>query len=164
MGSWNSGSNYPTKYSYQFMDDGEEDNSDYVEEISKSIESDIKELGELNLTFDGVVDFLLEIDKVDIESGYYDSYRLKPDFSILAEDLTEDDSVVYEIEFIPSLLSELEGETYYEQVVSVLDETVKMTENQSKEVDEYFDKVDKIMNKYLTPYSVGWCSSPIVEE
>ena len=161
MGSWNFGSNYYTKYSYQFMDNGEEDNVEYVEEIGLSIQTEIEELGTLNLTFDGMIDLLIDVSEVEIESGYYNGYRLKPDFNVSAEDLTEDGS--YGIEYIPDLLSGLEGETYSEQVDSLFGNKVKMTENQSKEVDEYFDKVEKIMSKYLTPYSIGWCSSPITD-
>jgi len=191
MGSHNMSSMYLTKHSYQIMPsvDEEEDSYDFLSEIiddaSKSIEKEIDELKGLSFMVSRASEVFISIGEIKIESGYYEGVALRPDFNVefeYYEDrepkwkklIEEEDNIYEETKYLADSIDQMvfnnNYTTYSEVLIGYLktylleDISQKLIKKAEKSVDKYFEEVDKIMMKYTTPYTTGWCASPVAEE
>jgi len=173
MGSWNFGNDYNTRHSYQLM--GEELSSSVVDSIERSIDEELDAIEDGALLVENILGLPLDMricyDKLEVEYGYYEGARFNPRFYI---EFDYDENKEKDREKIFDYINEgyLDGNQMYIDDISKYDsyesaiyefvtDWILLTEppkplsdEQVKLVDEYFDKVDKVLNKYLTPYTV----------
>jgi len=115
------------------------------------------------------------LDKVEIENGYYEGYRFLPVFYLEFDYNNEDkvydyinESYLHEQIFINELNSCDEYDSvildFLSDGVMIKETPEPLSEEHIKQIEEYFNKVDEVLNKYLTPYTVGWCASEVVDD
>jgi len=173
MGTFNFSPEHATKNSYQLM--GEDIDNEYVYELQETIEKEIDNISS-SMSFIDELGIAIDIDEVYIESGYYEGVRYIPNMILVIDteylkyhtsiEIDED----YLDEYDEACINEQTGSDYYGKATNFLWDKFIVSgcvSNQtkdkiSKQIEKYFDKVDEIMNKYLTPYTTGWCASEVV--
>jgi len=173
MGTFNFSPEHATKNSYQLM--GEDISSSIITDIKDSIEEDIAELNGLFIDELGIT---IDSDDVIIEDGYYEGVRFIPNMMLVAdtEYLNNHTSIKVDEDYLGEYqevcINEQTGDDYYDKATNFLWDRFIVSggvNNQtkdkiSKQIEKYFDKVDEIMNKYLTPYTTGWCASEVIDD
>ena len=190
MGTWNFDKNYLTDYSYQLMDEEEKDCEDYdwinnvIEDMKTYLFDKIYDLGELRFPISRAVEVVVSINEITTENGYYEGVRFHPSFYVEydfdGDKMPKWKKLVYEEEEIYDetryFAEELEQmqvddnwQTFEEVLIGYLKLNLNMPINQKfilkaeKKIYKYFKKVNDIFNENLTPYTVGWCASPVKE-
>jgi len=191
MGAFNFGNNYLTKHSYQMMEDNEGEIQDYdwigmvIDELKTNLFEEIYELGELRFPISRTVEVVVTIDEITTESGYYSGVRFHPSFNVEYDFngskipkwkklIHEEEEIYDETRYFADELEQMQVDdnwkTFEEVLIGYLKSHLNMPINKKfipkaeKKIYKYFEKVNDIFNDKLTPYTTGWCASPVAEE
>jgi len=174
MGSYNFGTNYNTRHSYQLM--GEDISSLIIDEIKENLEEEIEAGGDLYLKdiLGLPLDMKIIFDKIEVEHGYHEGVRYLPKFYIEFDYDNENEDTVYDYineDYLndQTFINDLNSYDGYESVIGefLSDEAITtqtpepLSSAHVEQIEEYFNKVDKVLNRYLVPYTVGWCASEV---
>jgi len=179
MGSPNFGNNHLTKYSYQLMGDIE---SDWLESITNDIENEIEKNDSISVYISRCIIMHITFDELTIEHGYHEGIQLEPKYNIefkfdkdkypkWAKLQEEEDNIDIEVTYVPYDIHEMIEDdkytSYREVLFEYIDSTIthpivmKKLKKARNKVDKYFNQIEDIIMKYTTPYTTGYCASPI---
>jgi len=189
MGSCNMSDRYLTEYSYQIMPEEVEDDIDHdwlqtvIEEAEKSIENEIDEINGLSFMVSRTIEIHISLVEIEKENGYHSGVAFRPDFSVefeYHEDkkpkwkklIEEEDGIYEETQYLADSIDQMVIDNNYTIYSRVLvkylkeflceDISKKLIKKAENKIAKYFNEVDKIMIKYTTPYTTGWCASPVI--
>ena len=173
MASWNFSDRYLTNNSYQCMDENT-DHDDKICVINDCIEK--SGISIININVNNRTNMTIDFDTLIGESGYYNGFRLEPSFyielSLIREDeiLDDTDCDFYNTWFSihDDMVEENKWTTYSEVLITWLKEVAHVAiDNEDefvKSLNEYFGKYDKVLGKFLKPYTIGWCASEVKDD
>jgi hypothetical protein len=164
-------------------EDNKDFDNDLVQDLSNIIEDEINRLGDLYIDVSRNIYIQIELDNVEIEYGYYDGVRFHPKFSVYFYTYNkkfkwkkirdEEDYIEYEVEYMTDNIEDMVLDEEYTTFTDVLLKYLyslfetnishKLLRKQENKVEKYFNKVNDIFAKFLTPYTVGWCSSKVTD-
>lgn len=164
MGSWNFGKEYLTDWSYQIMSEEFDEDlyQDRINDIKETIDKEIEELIKETPYFNVTSKFYLgiELEDIDVESGYYDGVRLEPKFllELIHDDVGDIISVTMEYDNHKDNVTRSYMEFIDKFIKEHFDNLVMLD---ALEIENFFYKVNNIMLEYCSPYSVGWTASEV---
>jgi len=173
MGTFNFGE-HATKNSYQLM--GEDIDEKYIEELQKILEDEIDNISS-SLSYIDELGMTFGVDEVLVEYGYYEGVRYIPNIMLVVDTIYIEEHTSISIdedylgEYQELCINKHTGGDYYDKTIDFLWDKfiISGVKNEtkdkiSKQIKKYFNEIDKILNKYLTPYTIGWCASEIAVE
>lgn len=159
MGSWNFSERHLTDWSYQIMSEEFDEYlyhdsiNDIKEIIDKKIEELIKETPYFNVTSKFYLG--IELEDIDVESGYYDGVRLEPTFLLVLGHDDVDDIISVTMEYDNH--KDNVTRSYMEFVNKFIKEHFdNLAMLDALEIENFFYKINNVMLEYCSPYSVGW--------
>jgi len=179
MGTINFGYDYNTRHSYQLM--GEELSSSVVDSVKDSIEEELDAIEDGALLVENILGLPLDMricyDDIEVEDGHYSGVRFKPRYYIEFDYKDEDEEKIYEYineDYLNGeqiYINEINHYDSYESIifdfisdgVLIKEPPISLSDKHIKLIEEYFDKVDEVLNRYLTPHRVGCWTNEVCE-